>query len=154
MAIHQKFLKFAEEAMIDWACNHLEQYRARREVLGDYGEQAEEEDDAPPDNYWDEQYELFVNETFHNAHQKWYCFSPQELTIDDIQAILSTNSDHCRHQKECVDFVVPPPDCIHDLLVNYGFYKATQDDRDYLIGWFIMTFVQELCKRSRKIELK
>jgi hypothetical protein len=84
------------------------------------------------DEFCMETLDEFVEETFNDDHDSWYDFSPQTLTIDDIQALLMTHKDHCEHQKEELDFIVPPPDSIHDLLVNYGYFKATHDDRERL----------------------
>lgn len=119
MNIHGKFLTFAEAAVIEWmstCTDWLDTYRQYNNK----------------DEFYQESYDNFVSETFNVSHESWYDFSPQTLTINDIQALLMTHSHHCEHQKEHLDFIVPPPDCIHDLLINYGYYNATVDDRDRL----------------------
>jgi hypothetical protein len=116
MNIHGKFRTIAKAQLLQWATTHMGEYR--------------EADNR--DEFCFETLDEFVEETFNNDHDHWYDFSPQTLTIDDIQALLMTHAHHCEHQKEELDFIVPPPDCIHDLLVNYGYFKATHDDREHL----------------------
>ena len=116
MNIHGKFLTTAKAQLLQWATTHMGEYR--------------EADNR--DEFCMETLDEFVEETFNDDHDSWYDFSPQTLTIDDIQALLMTHKDHCEHQKEELDFIVPPPDSIHDLLVNYGYFKATHDDRERL----------------------
>jgi hypothetical protein len=119
MSIHQKFLVFAEAAAVEWVSSCTDWLDTYREYNN-------------KDDFYQEQYDKFVEETFNSAHEHWWDFSPQTLTIDDIEWLLTTHAEHCEHQKEHVDFIVPPPDSIHDLLVNYGYYKATVDVRDRL----------------------
>ena len=123
MTIHQKFARFVKLAISEWANSHLDEYH-----------QANNKDE-----FLEEQYDLFVDETFNDCHD-WYHFSPQDLTIDDIQALLSTHADHCEHQKEYVDFTVPPPTNIHDLLVNFGYHTANVDNRVHLYAKFVEAF--------------
>jgi len=127
MNIHGKFRMFAKAQLIQWAASNLDEYRKANNK----------------DEFYSELYDEFVEETFNNDHDHWYDFSPQTLTIDDIQALLMTHSHHCEHQKEHADFIVPPPDCIHDLLVNFGYYNATVDERDRLLAMMVQAF-QEL----------
>lgn len=126
MNIHGKFLTFAKDELIQWAVSNLHEYR-----------QANNKEE-----FCQEMYDEFVEQTFNNDHEHWYS-NPRSLTFDDIQMLLSTHADHCQHQKEHVDFIVPPPDCIHDLLVNYGYYNATVGDRDRLHAMLVQAF-QEL----------
>ena len=124
MNIHEKFLTFAEAALVEWLSTCTDWLDTYREYNN-------------KDEFYQENYDEFVLVTFNSDHDSWYDFSPQTLTIDDIQALLSTHANHCEHQKEHVDFIVPPPDSIHDLLVNYGYYNATVGDRDRLYARFI-----------------
>ena len=124
MNIHEKFLTFAEAALVEWLSTCTDWLHTYREYNN-------------KDEFYQENYDEFVLVTFNSDHDSWYDFSPQTLTFDDIQALLSTHANHCEHQKEHVDFIVPPPDSIHDLLVNYGYYNATVGDRDRLYARFI-----------------
>jgi len=134
MSIHQKFLVFAEAAIVEWVCTCTDWVDAYPE--------------NKKDEFHQENYDNFVSETFNVAHESWYDFSPQTLTIDDIQWLLTTHAEHCEHQKEHVGFIVPPPDSIHDLLVNYGYYKATVDVRDRLYARMV-ELTEEIVRLDR-----
>lgn len=125
MNIHGKFLTFAEDAIVEWLSTCTDWLYCYREYNNN------------KDEYYQENYDEFVLQTFNSDQDHWYDFSPQTLTINDIQALLMTHSHHCEHQKEHLDFIVPPPDCIHDLLINYGYYNATVADRDRLYAKFV-----------------
>lgn len=121
--IHAVFLVFTECSIEEWAASNLHEYR-----------QANNKEE-----FCQEIYDEFVQQTFNSYHDSWYS-NPRSLTFDDIQTLLWTHRYFCEHEKDTSDFIVPPPDCIHQLLLNYGYYNVTVADRDRLYAILVQSF--------------